>query len=51
MSNPNTILGECPQCGQEISQTYLLIEYETDDGEEGIWAECPACVDVVDPTG
>jgi hypothetical protein len=49
MSNPNAVLGECPQCGQEIPQAYLLIEYEMEDGEAGIWAECPECADVVDP--
>lgn len=50
MSNPNAVLGECPQCGREITRTYLLIEYKTADGTEGVWAECPECADVVDPT-
>lgn len=49
MSDPNTVVGECPQCGREISRAYLLIEYETEDGEAGVWAECPECAEVVDP--
>jgi len=28
---------------------WLLVEYETDDGDTGIWAECPNCDDVVAP--
>jgi endogenous inhibitor of DNA gyrase (YacG/DUF329 family) len=50
MSDPNTAVGECPQCGREIPRAYLLIEYETEDGEAGVWAECPECADVVDPS-
>jgi predicted RNA-binding Zn-ribbon protein involved in translation (DUF1610 family) len=50
MSNHNAVLGECPQCGREIPRAYLLIEYETEDDEAGVWAECPECADVVDPS-
>jgi hypothetical protein len=50
MTDTGSRLGCCPQCGREISHAYLLIEYETDDGGKGIWAECPECADVVDPT-
>jgi len=50
MSDPDTVLGECPQCSRDIPPAYSLIEYETADGEQGIWAECPACGEVVDPT-
>jgi predicted RNA-binding Zn-ribbon protein involved in translation (DUF1610 family) len=49
MRDPNAVLGECPRCGQEIPRAYLLIEYETETGEMGVWAECPECADVVDP--
>ena len=40
-------MGECPRCGEDLSR--ILIEYEKDDGTEGVWAECPQCDDVVDP--
>jgi hypothetical protein len=28
---------------------WTLVEYEKDDGTEGVWAECPGCGDVVAP--
>lgn len=49
MTVPDDVLGECPQCGREIPPAYLLIEYETEDGTVGRWAECPECTDVVAP--
>jgi hypothetical protein len=42
-------LGCCPDCGEHIPQGWLLVEYEKDSGETGIWAECPSCNDVVRP--
>jgi len=42
-------LGRCPTCGEDISEVWILVEYEKDDGQTGIWAECPACEDVVAP--
>ncbi|WP_442903396.1 DUF7837 family putative zinc-binding protein [Halobacterium sp. KA-4] len=27
----------------------MLVEYETSDGENGLWAECPSCEEVVAP--
>jgi len=42
-------LGRCPQCGRELPEAYLLIEYETDAGETGYWVECPDCEAVVAP--
>ena len=50
MTDANDPLGACPQCGYEISPAYLLIEYESEDGTEGIWAECPEYAEVVDPS-
>jgi predicted RNA-binding Zn-ribbon protein involved in translation (DUF1610 family) len=38
------VLGRCPLCGTSISESWILIEYET-----GVWAECPECDDVVEP--
>ncbi len=43
------ILGRCPNCGESISEVWLLVEYEIDGGDTGIWAECPDCDDVVAP--
>jgi len=42
-------LGVCPHCHTDITQAYVLIEYETSDGSDAVWAECPGCGDVVDP--
>ncbi|TQR21913.1 hypothetical protein C9J85_18855 [Haloferax sp. wsp5] len=39
-------LGRCPNCDERITTPWLLVEYEKDDGTEGIWAECPMCEDV-----
>ena len=50
MSDPGTILGECPDCDCEIRQVHLLIEYKTEDGTRAFWADCPECGKVVDPT-
>jgi len=49
MTNGTNSLGRCPNCGRSIPPGFLLLEYETDDGSTGIWAECPDCDDVVDP--
>jgi len=42
-------LGCCPDCGESIPTGWRLIDYERDDGTEGVWAECPACENVVSP--
>ena len=42
-------LGQCPNCGESITAPWTLVEYEKTDGTAGVWAECPACADVVDP--
>lgn len=49
MNTDESSLGRCPDCGENISEAWLLVEYEKEDGSEGIWAECPACDDVVAP--
>ena len=43
------ILGRCPNCDADIPAAGLLIEYETDGGWPQMFAECPACADVVHP--
>jgi hypothetical protein len=42
-------LGTCPHCHTAITASHVLIEYETSDGQEAVWAECPECREVVDP--
>lgn len=49
MTDDTQILGRCPECGKRISGAWLLVEYEKDTGETGIWAECPECEKVVAP--
>jgi endogenous inhibitor of DNA gyrase (YacG/DUF329 family) len=49
MNSDASELGRCPDCGEPVPEAWLLIEYETVDGEKGIYAECPACEDVVAP--
>lgn len=51
MTKDNQLLGRCPECGAEIPPAWTLVEYEKEDGTEGIWAECPDCETVVDPEG
>ncbi|WP_191906253.1 MULTISPECIES: hypothetical protein [unclassified Haloarcula] len=49
MPDDTQSLGRCPNCDERITTPWLLVEYEKDDGTEGIWAECPTCEDVVAP--
>jgi len=49
MNADESSLGRCPECGEDISEAWVLVEYKKDDGTEGVWAECPACEDVVSP--
>ncbi|WP_457769212.1 DUF7837 family putative zinc-binding protein [Halobacterium salinarum] len=49
MTTNTPVLGRCPDCGDQITQAWLLVEYETSGGENGLWAECPSCEDVVAP--
>lgn len=50
MSLHQSTLGSCPNCGEAVAEHNVLIKYETEDGEPGVWAECPGCRGVVDPT-
>ena len=45
----DTSLGQCPDCGEGIPLAWVLVEYEKEDGTEGVWAECLCCDDVVSP--
>jgi len=49
MNTDETTLDDCPDCGEEISEVWVLVEYQKEDGTEGVWAECPECDDVVAP--
>ncbi|WP_455549937.1 DUF7837 family putative zinc-binding protein [Halorubrum ezzemoulense] len=49
--DPETIRGDCSFCGETVTGRHALIHYETTDGDPGVWAECPSCGEVVDPTG
>ena len=49
MNADKSSLGRCPECGEDISEAWMLVEYKKNDGTEGVWAECPACGDVVAP--
>ena len=49
MNADESFLGRCPECGEDISEAWTLVEYEKNDGTEGVWAECPVCEDVVAP--
>ena len=49
MNADESFLGRCPECGEDISEAWILVEYEKEDGTEGVWAECPVCEDVVAP--
>ena len=49
MNADESSLGRCPECGEDISEAWILVEYEKNDGTEGVWTECPACGDVVAP--
>ena len=46
----SSTLGSCPHCGAAVASVDVLIEYETAEGEPAVWAECPDCGEVVDPS-
>jgi len=48
-STDSSTLGQCPNCGTEIPTHSVLIEYESEDGQPALWAECPECREVVHP--
>lgn len=50
MTAESSTLGSCPHCGAVVASVDVLIEYETAEGEPAVWAECPDCGEVVDPS-
>ena len=50
MDGNHSTLGTCPDCGRAIESAQFLIDYEKADGSTGVFAECPECNDVVEPT-
>ena len=48
--DPETIRGSCSFCGETVTDRHAIIHYETAGGEPGMWAECPDCGEIVDPT-
>jgi len=46
----NIVRGSCSFCGATVEDQHVIIRYRTGTGEPGCWAECPSCVDVIDPT-
>ena len=42
-------IGTCPHCNSEITEFHVLIEYQTSNGDESVWAECPSCQEVIKP--
>lgn len=47
--NPEAVLGTCSFCGETVVDRHVLIQYEKESGDQGVWAECPECLNVVDP--
>lgn len=49
MPTPNPpSLGTCPFCQAKITTSNVILKYETEAGP-AVYAECPACRDVVNP--
>lgn len=44
-----SILGTCPDCGETIPSSRLLMKYTRENGWPRIFAECQGCGDVVHP--
>jgi hypothetical protein len=49
MSNTEDGIGQCPVCRYAITAADVLIRYERADDTEGIFADCPACREIVAP--
>jgi len=45
-----TVRGDCSFCGETVTGRHAIIHYETAGGDPGVWAECPSCGEIVDPT-
>ena len=50
MDDPDAIIGACPNCERDLRRRHVLIHYETDNSERGVWADCLECGEIVDPT-
>ena len=48
--DPETVRGDCSFCGETVTSRHAIIHYETAGGDPGVWAECPSCGEIVDPT-
>ncbi|WP_455768282.1 DUF7837 family putative zinc-binding protein [Halorubrum ezzemoulense] len=48
--DPETVRGDCSFCGETVTSRHAIIHYETAGGDTGVWAECPSCGEIVDPT-
>ncbi|WP_449421037.1 DUF7837 family putative zinc-binding protein [Salinigranum halophilum] len=42
--------GSCPDRGRSIPSGWTLITFERDDGSTDVFAECPSCGEVIQPT-
>ncbi|WP_445972119.1 DUF7837 family putative zinc-binding protein [Halorubrum miltondacostae] len=49
-NDPETVRGDCSFCGETVTDRHAIIHYETTGGDTGVWAECPRCGEIVDPT-
>jgi predicted RNA-binding Zn-ribbon protein involved in translation (DUF1610 family) len=49
MTTDTASLGRCPECGRRVPSGWTLIEYERENGERAVFAECPSCESVVRP--
>ncbi|WP_042663145.1 DUF7837 family putative zinc-binding protein [Haloferax sp. ATB1] len=49
MTSDSTILGRCPDCGEETEAYQSIIEFEDSDGSTGVFAECYSYDEVVRP--
>ncbi|WP_439331102.1 DUF7837 family putative zinc-binding protein [Halorubrum ezzemoulense] len=49
-NNSEIVRGACSFCGETVTGRHAIIRYETATGTPGMWAECPGCGEIVDPT-
>ncbi len=49
MNSDSDTLGVCPDCGNSISHSWKLIEYQDESGTTRCFAECTSCEKVVKP--
>ncbi|MGQ4557389.1 DUF7837 family putative zinc-binding protein [Halobellus sp. GM3] len=49
MNSDTGALGVCPDCGNSISHTWRIIDYQDENGNSRCFAECPDCEKVVKP--